>query len=129
MKLLAQLLTRYWGYLAVVVAVAGFFLHRIGLAVVLALSVAAVGYFVVQAPVWCGAETRTGERCRKNSHGLLRGCSYRQHKWQRTRQTFTPAGGRAVLATGKSASGALAMIGGVVAGVQVLIAAGVFVFH
>ena len=52
------------------------------------------------------------------------GCSIRQHKWQRTRQTFTPTGGRAVLAAGKSASGALGLIGGVVAGVQVLIAAG-----
>lgn len=129
MKLLTRVLTRYWGYLAVAVAVVGFFLHNIGLAVTVALALAALGCFLLQAPVWCGAETRTGERCRKNSHGLLRGCSYRQHKWQRTRQTFTPAGGRAVLATGKSASGALAMIGGVVAGVQVLIAAAVMVFH
>ena len=79
--------------------------------------------------MWCGAETRAGEHCRKNSHGLLRGCSYRQHKWQRTLETFTPAGGRALLASGKSVGGALAMIGGVVAGVQVLIAAGVIVFH
>jgi|ERR1039457_5998846 hypothetical protein len=123
------LLTRYWGHLAVVVAVAGFFLHGIGLAVVIALALAAVGYFLLQAPVWCGAETRTGEHCRRNSHGLLRGCSYRQHKWQRTRQTFTPAGARAVVATGKSVSGGLAMIGGVVAGVQVLIAAGFLIFH
>jgi hypothetical protein len=129
MKLLAQLLTRYWGYLAVAVAVAGYFLHGVGLAVILVLSLAALGYFLLQASVWCGAETRTGERCRKNSHGLLRGCSYRQHKWQRTKQTFTPAGARAVVATTKSASGALATIGGVVAGVQVLIAAGILVFH
>ena len=129
MKLLTGLLTRYWGYLAVVIAVAGFFLHSLGLAVTLALALAALGYFLVQAPVWCCAKTRTGELCRKNSHGLLRGCSYRQHKWQRTRQTFTPAGVRAVLATGKSVSGALAMVGGVVAGVQVLVAAAVIIFH
>ena len=70
------------------------------------------------------AVTRKGELCRNNSHGLLLGCSIRQHKWQRTRQTFTPTGGRAVLAAGKSASGALGPIGGVVAGVQVLIATG-----
>lgn len=36
---------------------------------------------------------------------------------------LSPAGVRAVLATGKSVSGALAMVGSVVAGVQVLIAA------
>ena len=129
MKLLTQLLTRYWGYLAVVIAVAGFFLHSLGLAVILALSLAALGYFLLWAPVWCGAETRTGEWCRKNSHGLLRGCSYRQHKWQRTRQTFTPAGGRAILATGKSVGGALALIGGVVAGVQVLVVAATLMFR
>lgn len=122
-KHLARLLTRYWGYLAVIVAVAGFFLHRIGLAVVIVLALAALGYFLLQPPVWCGAETRKGEHCRKNSHGLLRGCSYREHKWQRTRQTFTPAGARAIMATTKSVTGSLATIGGVVAGVQVLIAA------
>jgi hypothetical protein len=33
------------------------------------------------------------------------------------------------MATGKSVSGGLAMIGGVVAGVQVLIAAGALIFH
>jgi hypothetical protein len=128
-KVLTQLLTRYWGYLAVAVAAAGFLLHGLGVAVVLALSLAALGYFLLWAPVWCGAETRTGEPCRKNSHGLLRGCSYRQHKWQRTKQTFTPAGGRAILATGKSVSGALALIGGVVAGVQVLLVAATMTFH
>src|SRR5260370_19555435 len=123
MKSFTQLLTRYWGYLAVVIAVVGYFLHSLKLAIILALSLAALGYFLLQAPVWCGAETRTGERCRKSSRGLLRGCSYRQHKSQRTRHTSTLAGVGAVLATGKSVGGALAMIGGVVAGVQVLIAA------
>jgi hypothetical protein len=129
MKLVTRLLTRYWGYLAVVLAVTGYFLHSLGLAVILALSLAALGYFLFQAPMWCGAETRKGEWCRNNSHGLLRGCSFRQHKWQRVKQTFTPAGFRAVLATSKSVSGGLGAIGGVVAGVQVLIAAGVLIFH
>jgi hypothetical protein len=129
MRPVARLLTRYWGYLAVVIAVAGFVLHKVGLAVVIVLALAAVGYFLLQAPVWCGAETRTGEHCRRNSHGLLRGCTYRQHKWQRTKQTFTPTGARAVIATSKSVSGGLAALGGVVAGVQVLIAAGFLVFH
>jgi hypothetical protein len=129
MKLLARLLTRYWGYLAVGIAVSGYFLHGLKWAVILALSLAALGYFLFQAPMWCGAETRKGEWCRRNSHGLLRGCSLRQHKWQRLRQTFTPAGARAMLATSKSVSGALGTIGGAVAGVQVLIAAGVLIFR
>ncbi len=77
MKLLARLLTRYWGYLAIVIAVSGYFLHSLKLAVTLALSLAALGYFLFQAPMWCGAETRKGEWCRRNSHGLLRGCSLR----------------------------------------------------
>jgi|HubBroStandDraft_5_1064220.scaffolds.fasta_scaffold441334_2 hypothetical protein len=128
-KDLAGLLTRYWGYLAVVVAVAGFALHSFGLAVILILSAAALGYFLLGAPVWCGAETRTGEHCRRNSYGLLRGCTFRQHKWQRLKQTFTPAGARAVISTCKSVSGGLAGIGGVVAGVQVLIAAAELAFH
>jgi hypothetical protein len=129
MKLLTRLLTRYWGYLAAAIAVAGYFLHNLGLAVVLALSLASLGYFLFQAPVWCGAETRKGECCRNNSHGLLRGCSYRQHKWQRAKQTFTPTGVRAVVATSKSVSGGLSTVGGVVAGVQVLIAAVAIAFH
>lgn len=129
MKVLTRLLTRYWGYLAIAIAVGGYFIHGLGWSVILGLSLAALGYFLFQAPVWCGAETRKGEWCRRNSHGLLRGCSYRQHKWQRVKQTFTPAGGRALVATSKSVSGALGTIGGVVSGAQVLIAAGVLVFH
>jgi hypothetical protein len=74
--------------------------------------------------VWCCAVIRTGQPCRNNSRGLLLGCSFRQHKWQRVRQTFTPAGGRAVLAAGKSVGGFLALIGGAISGVQ-LITAGI----
>jgi hypothetical protein len=73
MKLVTRLLTRYWGYLAVVIAVAGFFLHSVGLAAVISLALAALGYFLFQAPMWCGAETRKNEWCRNNSHGLLLG--------------------------------------------------------
>jgi hypothetical protein len=128
-KAVTKLLTRYWGYLALVVAVLGFLLHSLGLAVILILSLAAVGYFLLQAPVWCCAVTRDGLLCRENSHGLLLGCWRRQHKWQRLRQTFTPAGGKAMLAAGKSASGLLSLLGGVVAGIQVLIAAGAILLH
>jgi hypothetical protein len=129
MKLLTRLLTRYWGYLALVIAISGFFLHSLGFAVILAISLAALGYFLIQAPVWCCAVTRTGELCRDNSRGLLLGCHRRQHRWQRLKQTFTPTGGRAVLAAGKSASGFLVLLGGIFAGVQALIAAGGIVLH
>jgi hypothetical protein len=128
-KPLTRALTRYWGYLALAIAILGFFLHSLGLAVILALSLAALGYFLLAAPVWCGAEIRTGEPCRRNSHGLLRGCSIRQHKWQRVRKTFTPGGGRAILEAAKSAAGFLALVGGVAAGISVIIAAGGMVLH
>ena len=129
MNPLSRLLTRYWGYLALAIAVAGYFLHTLGLAVILILSIAALGYFLLQAPEWCCAEIRTGEPCRNNSHGLLLGCSIRQHKWQRFRQTFTPTGGRAVLKAGKSVGGFLARLSGAVAGVQVVIAAAGLLLH
>lgn len=129
MELLSRLLTRYWGYLAVLVAVTGYFLHGFAPAVILALSVAAVGYFLFQAPVWCGAETRENLYCRRNSNGLIRGCSFRQHKWQRLKQTFTPAGGRAIIDGCKSIGGALTALGGVVAGISVLISGGRLLLH
>lgn len=127
MRRIGRYLTRYWGYIALAVAVIGYFMHSLAVFLVLALSLAALGYFLLQAPMWCGAETRAGDWCRRNSHGLLRGCSLRQHKWQRLQQTFTPAGGRAILKTSKSAAGALGLFSGAVAGVQLLIAAGTLI--
>ena len=124
MKKLTRFLTRYWGYLALIVTISGYFGHRLALTVIFALSLAAFGYFLVQAPVWCCAITRKGEMCRENSHGLLLGCWRRQHKWQRVRQTFTPAGGRAMLMAGRSASGFLVLVGGLFAGIQTLVTIG-----
>jgi hypothetical protein len=129
MDAVARLFTRNWGYLALALAIFGLVTHDFGFMAILILSLAALGYFLVAAPVWCCAVTRTGQLCRDNSRGLLLGCHRRQHRWQRVKQTFTPAGGRAVLAAGKSASGLLALIGGVAAGVQVLIVAGALVLH
>ena len=128
MKLLSRLLTRFWGYIALAIAIAGFLTHGLSWALILILALASLGYFLVAAPVWCCAVTRTGELCRDNSRGLL-GCHRRQHRWQRLRQTFTPAGGRAVLAAGKSASGFLCLVGGVAGGVTSLIAAGGLLLH
>jgi hypothetical protein len=47
------------------------------------LSVTAILYFAFRVPTWCGAETRQGKSCRKNAYGLLMGCSYREHRWQK----------------------------------------------
>lgn len=85
---MGRILGRYWGYIVIVLAILGWATHGLGAAVILILSVGALVYFLVQAPLTCCAEIRTGERCRNNSHGLLMGCWIRQHKWQRFRDVF-----------------------------------------
>ncbi len=65
-------LRRYWGYLALIIAIGGLVTDKIGLAVILILSVTVLGYFLLQAPVWCGAVTRDGTLCRNNSWGHCR---------------------------------------------------------
>lgn len=59
-------------------------------AIILFFSVLAVGYFLFQAPLWCGSVTRDQTLCRNNSSGLLIGCHLRQHKWQKLRMTVVP---------------------------------------
>ena len=86
--LMGRFLRRYWGYLALALAILGWFIHALGWAILLILSLLALTYFLVQAPLTCGAEIRGGQRCRNNSHGLLLGCWIRQHKWQRLRDIF-----------------------------------------
>ena len=83
-------LLRYWGYLALILALAGWFAHLFTAVVILVLSVAALLYVLVQAPVWCGAIIRDGKMCRNNSTGVLLGCHLRQHKWQKLKMTFIP---------------------------------------
>jgi hypothetical protein len=85
---MGRILRRYWGYLALVIAILGWATHTFGYAVILILSLGALIYFLVQAPLTCYAEIRSGDRCRNNSHGLLMGCWIRQHKWQRFREVF-----------------------------------------
>jgi hypothetical protein len=85
---MGRFLQRYWGYIALALVILGWVTHAVGYAVILILSLVALVYFLVQAPLTCGAEVRTGEHCRNNSHGLLLGCWIRQHKWQRARDIF-----------------------------------------
>ena len=51
---------------------------------------AALAYFLFQAPLWCGAATRDGTLCRNNSSGLMIGCHLRQHKWQKLKMIVVP---------------------------------------
>ena len=81
-----RFLSRYWGYLALVVAVAGAIEHLATVAV-LVLAALAFLYLLVQAPLVCGAPGRQGP-CRNNSHGILLGCWIRQHKLQRVKRLF-----------------------------------------
>jgi hypothetical protein len=87
---IVKLLARYWGYLALVLAVLGLVEH-VEVPVVLILAGGAFVYLLVQVPLWCGAPTRRGQACRNNSHGLLLGCWIREHKWQRLKKLFIPA--------------------------------------
>jgi hypothetical protein len=76
--------------LALAVALGGWVTHSIIPVVILVMSVAAVGYFLFQAPLWCGSATRDGTLCRNNSLGLVIGCHLRQHKWQKLKMTVVP---------------------------------------
>ncbi len=83
-----RFLRRYWGYLALAVAILGLATHVFWYTVIIILSVLALVYFLAQAPLWCGAEIRGGGRCRNNSRGIILGCYLREHKWQRLRDIF-----------------------------------------
>jgi hypothetical protein len=80
-----KFLQRYWGYIALALVIMGWATHAIGYMVIAIISLLALVYFLFQAPLTCGAETRQGLNCRKNSNGLLMGCSIRQHKWGSSR--------------------------------------------
>jgi hypothetical protein len=83
---LGRFLSRYWGYVALAIAVVGAFEHLAAVAVLVLAGLAFV-YVLVQAPLVCGAAGRDGP-CRNNSHGMLLGCWIRQHKWQRLKRLF-----------------------------------------
>lgn len=74
---------RAWGYLLLGFVGFAWFGLTLDPSIMAALSGLAVVYMMFQAPMWCCAENRDGTYCRKNSYGLLRGCSLRQHKWQK----------------------------------------------
>lgn len=83
-------LRRYWGYLALALAIVGLVTHTIGYAIIGIFSLGALAYFLIQAPAWCGAMTRRNQMCRNNSSGVLLGCHLREHKWQKIKMAFVP---------------------------------------
>jgi hypothetical protein len=86
---MARFFRRYWGYLALILAFLGWTQHVLGFTLILIVSLLALLYFLVQAPLSCMALNRDGTFCRNNSRGLLVGCrQVRQHKWQRLRDFF-----------------------------------------
>jgi hypothetical protein len=131
------LLRRYWGFLALVAALAGWVglvLGKVTTSIVgpvLVLSVAALGYFLFQAPLWCGAITREGTLCRNNSSGLLIGCHLREHKWQKLKMAFVPKAwrelNRGLWATPREGVNTLAGLGSVVSALAAVVA--VLVVH
>ncbi|GAA2122401.1 hypothetical protein GALLR39Z86_48750 [Glycomyces algeriensis] len=78
------------GYLLLVLAIVFWAMRDIGPGTALIAFGFAGTWTLVGAPVWCGAETRKGLSCRKNSYGLLLGCSYNQHRWQKISDLFKP---------------------------------------
>jgi len=64
--------------------------HTLTCVLILIFAAGALGYFLLQAPVWRGAMTRDELMCRNNSTWLLLGCHLREHKWQKLRMTFVP---------------------------------------
>jgi hypothetical protein len=125
------LLRRYWGFLALVAALAGWaglVLGKVATSIaglILVLSVAAFGYFLFQAPLWCGAITREGTLCRNNSSGLLIGCHLREHKWQKLRMAFIPKAwrelNRGLWATPREGVTTLAGLGSVVSALAAVV--------
>lgn len=118
--LVKRWLRRYWGYVLLAVVVTAWFSTKIDPLLVSTGFAIGLVYMMFWAPVWCGAETRTGDRCRKNALGVLLGCSYRQHKWQKIRHLPELTRSIATSASNFIASivGAAAVVGGLVAAIQ-----------
>jgi hypothetical protein len=123
-------LGKYWGYLLFVVLITAWWTQSFGPVGLIALSALTMMFFLFRAPVWCGAVTRGNDFCRKNARGLLMGCSYQQHKWQKLKLAVVPPKWRQLnrglwISPEKSLASVAALGGGlsaVAAVVQLLIA-------
>jgi hypothetical protein len=87
-----KLLTRYWGLVTLVILIVAWWVGGVQPALLIGLSLITAFYFFFRAPAWCGAVTRDKTLCRRNAKGVMMGCSYRQHRWQKLKMTFVPRG-------------------------------------
>ncbi|MFJ2608632.1 hypothetical protein ACIQOU_08380 [Streptomyces sp. NPDC091279] len=79
----------YWGLIAFVLALTGWLTSDFGFSGIATLFALSLLWFLFQAPNPCGAPIRAaGGTCRNNAKGILRGCRFQQHKWQRMRTFF-----------------------------------------
>ncbi|WP_125262144.1 hypothetical protein [Streptomyces alboflavus] len=105
----------YWGYLAAAALILAWGSGAAS-AVIVVLSLAVVAYATFQVPVWCGAVNRNGTYCRRNASGILMGCAYRQHRWQKMKLIVlrSKAGdfSRAIFPTAKEKFAAFIAVGG-----------------
>jgi len=76
---------RYFGYLILPIIAYGWASGNMSAAFILIASSLAIVYMLFAVPTWCMATTRDGLGCRRNSNGLLLGCSLREHKWQKVK--------------------------------------------
>lgn len=81
---------KYWGYLTLILVISLLLGGYAGTQFIVALALVTSLYFLIQAPVWCGAPTRGEQLCRNNASGVLIGCHLRQHKWQKLKWMITP---------------------------------------
>ncbi|MFD9894451.1 hypothetical protein ACFWY9_34335 [Amycolatopsis sp. NPDC059027] len=79
---------RYFGYLLLPVIVYGWTSGNMSAAFILIASSLTILYTLFAVPTWCMATTREGLACRRNSNGLLLGCSLREHKSQKLKMAF-----------------------------------------
>ncbi|GAA3548992.1 hypothetical protein GCM10022222_35760 [Amycolatopsis ultiminotia] len=110
-----------WGYLLLVAVAFLWPLPSVEPGIIAILSAFVVLYCLFQAPTWCCATTRDNGFCRNNAHGILLGCHFRQHKWQKVKMAFreqalTKAGGRMLGGIGGKAASLSAVAGTVSAG-------------
>lgn len=82
---------KYWGFVALAGLVVAWTAGAAWSLIVVLSALSAI-YFTFQAPFWCCAVNRDGSLCRKNSSGILMGCSLRQHKWQKMKMVLIPHG-------------------------------------
>lgn len=113
---LVRLLRPFFGWLGLVVVVWGL-THSWPAGLLVVGSVILLLYFLFGTPTWCGAPIREeGQTCRNNAYGVLRGCHFRQHRWQKVTMAvhLDPRLGRAMFAGARpafQAIGSLATVG------------------